>query len=181
MSQPSARRIWINWAGSASIIALIAVFGSAQAQQAGRHQGGMVQKGRETQAAPPQDSVIGAGQISAITGGAVAGIVVARPEHTACDNGSATACRSIEAGLSTGGAWAFIDGGITAVDDWEAQSARQAAPTSPPSPAQRQQSVHSALAACDARNAAACRAFAASVRPATTAERSERRTYTAGW
>lgn len=130
---------WVNWAGSAALVATIIWVGTAQAGQEPQQRSSVVQKGREnhrTEAAPAPDaragydlakgktartaSPVGAGQISAITGGAVAGIVVARTEdQTACDAGSATACRAIEAGLSTGGAWAFVDGGITAMHDWE--------------------------------------------------------------
>lgn len=130
---------WVNWAGSAALVVLMAAVGTAQAGQDPQGRSGVVQKGREgrTEQAPPADaragydlakgkaaraaSPIGAGEIGAITGGAVAGIVVARAEdQAACDGGTASACRAIESGLSTGGAWAFVDGGITAMEDWQA-------------------------------------------------------------
>lgn len=139
MKRSVSRASWVNWAGSAALVATIVWVGTAQAGQDANGRSSVVQKGREgrTEQAPPADAragydlakgkaaraagPVGAGQISAITGGAVAGIVVARPaDQTACDSGTASACRAIESGLSTGGAWAFVDGGITAMDDWEA-------------------------------------------------------------
>ena len=138
MKRSVSRASWVNWAGSAALVATIVWVGTAQAGQDANGRSSVVQKGREgrTEQAPPADaradydlakgktarttSPVGAGQIGAITGGAVAGIVVARAEdQTACDAGSATACRAIESGLSTGGAWAFVDGGVMGLDDWE--------------------------------------------------------------
>ncbi|MDB5421037.1 MAG: hypothetical protein JWR59_984 [Brevundimonas sp.] len=185
MTHSVSKVSWVNWVGSAAVVAMIAVVGSAEASQEQQRQGGMVQKGRDgrvEQAAP--------GPVTGIAGGAVAGIAVARtPEQTACENGTASACRAIEAGLVTGGAWSFVDGGITAMDDWESPVARQAAAPSSTPPAQEArgnhipQAVlsHRVLAACDGGDVTACRAFAVSVRPSTATERTERRTYTAGW
>lgn len=190
MHNPISSTRRLNWVGAATMAVAIAVVGVAEAGQDQQRQGGAVQKGREKgglRAAP-------GGQISAITGGAVAGIVVARPpEQTACETGTATACRAIEGGLVTGGAWSFVDGGITAMDDWESPVARSMAPsatTSTPSSSSQAargnhipQTVltHRVLAACDTGDVSACRAFAASVRPSTATERTETRTYTAGW
>lgn len=172
MTRSVSKAIWVNCAG-ATVVAMIAVVGAAQAGQDQQRQGGMVQKGRETRAQQATP-----GQVSGIAGGVVAGIVVARsPEQIACEGGTARACRAIEAGLSTGGGWSFIDGGVTAMDDWETPAARRAA-TGNHIP----QAVltHRVLAACDGGDASACRAFAASVRPSTASEREEKRTYTAG-
>ena len=138
MTRSVSRASWVNWAGSAALVATIIWVGTAQAGQDPQGRSSVVQKGREgrTEQAPPADaragydlakgkaarapSPVGAGEISAITGGAVAGIVVARAEdQAACDSGTASACRAIESDLSTGGAWSFVDGGITAMDDWE--------------------------------------------------------------
>ncbi|MBJ7448073.1 MAG: hypothetical protein JHC81_11110 [Brevundimonas sp.] len=138
MTRSVFRASWVNWAGSAALVAVMAAVGTAQAGQDTQGRSGVVQKGREgrTEQATPADARAGydlakgktgrtetsvsSGQISAITGGAVAGIVVARAEdQVACDSGTASACRAIESGLTTGGAWAFVDGGITAMDDWE--------------------------------------------------------------
>ncbi len=138
MTRSLSRASWVNWTGSAALVATIIWVGTAQAGQDPQGRSSVVQKGREgrTEQAPPADaragydlakgktartaSAVGAGQISAITGGAVAGIVVARPEdQTACASGTASACRAIEAGLATGGAWAFVDGGVMGLDDWE--------------------------------------------------------------
>ncbi|MES2862266.1 MAG: hypothetical protein V4701_12395 [Pseudomonadota bacterium] len=173
MTRPISRNAWINLAGAVAIAALMTLVSAAEAGQAERYKGGgnSAAKGHRTE---PQNSVVGAGQISAITGGAVAGFAVAA-DQTACSNGTATACRTLEAGLATGGAWAFVDGGISAMDDWESPNVRRS------SPAPRIALTHRALAACDAGDVSACRAFAASVRPATATERTERRTYTGGW
>lgn len=138
MTRSVSRASWVNWAGSAALVATIIWVGTAQAGQEPQQRSSVVQKGREgrTEQAPPADARAGHGsawtkghrgeatasqeQISGIAGGAVAGIVVASPaDRTACEAGTATACRAIETGLSTGGAWAFVDGGITAMDDWE--------------------------------------------------------------
>lgn len=188
MTYASFRRASINLAGSATIVLLVAAVGAAQASQdqnrKGEIKGSVTQKGRDLQA-----PAAGA----PVAGGAVAGVVVARPEdQTACDGGSAPACRTIETQLSTGGAWAFSDGGVMAMDDWETQSARQRGVTPMKMPAvsaaERSSGVHfpsavivqRALAACDGGDASACHAFASSVRPSTAAERTETRTYTAG-
>ncbi len=137
MKRSVSRASWVNWAGSAALVATIVWVGTAQAGQDANGRSSVVQKGREgrSEPAPSVDARAGydlakaksartapvsGSQVGAITGGAVAGIVVARPEdQTACDSGTASACRAIEAGLSTGGAWSFVDGGITAMDDWE--------------------------------------------------------------
>ena len=234
MTRSVSRASWVNWAGSAALVAVLAAVGTAQAGQDPQGRSSVVQKGREgrTEQAPPADAragydlakgktartatPVGAGQISAITGGAVAGIVVASPaDRTACEAGTATVCRAIETGLSTGGAWSFVDGGITAMDDWEtpvtavssvgslaggagggaaqASYARSSGTASVPAPSASSSGgvvrgthfpdavlVHRVLAACDNGDARACSAFARSVRPATEAERTETRTYTAG-
>ncbi len=221
MTLLARRRSWVNLGGSAAIVAFVAVVSVAEAGQDQHRQGpikgGVIQKGKSaaTEQAPPADARAGwdlaqgkkartaapsSGAVAGITGGAVAGIVVARPEdQSACASGTATACRAVEAGLVTGGAWAFTDGGISAMDDWESPVARGAAVSSVgavagagggaaaasyarssgthiPSAAL----VHRVLAACDGGDVTACSAFARSVRPATELERAETRTYTAG-
>ncbi|MGV9008682.1 hypothetical protein [Brevundimonas sp.] len=226
MTRSVSRASWVNWAGSAAVVAVIAVVGTAQAGQDQQRQGGMIQKGKSgvTEQAPPADARAGwdlaqgkKARSPAPASGAVAGIVVARPEdQTACASGTASACRTIESGLMTGGAWSFVDGGVMGLDDWETQTARGAAvssvgtlagsgggaaaasyarsgsvaPSSPSVPSSSQDArgnhipsaviVHRALAACDGGDVQACSAFARSVRPATDAERTETRTYTAG-
>lgn len=181
-----SRASWVSCVGSAAIVAMIAVVGSVEAgQDPQARSGGAIQKGRETgrtEAAP----------VAGISGGIVAGIVTANPaDRTACQNGTATACRAIEAGLPSGGAWSFVDGGISAMDDWERQSARggmgkikmqgrSAAEPAGGDQALQAAQAHRVLAACDAGDVSACSAFAASVRPATASERTETRTYTAG-
>lgn len=188
MTHSVSTSAWINWAGSAAVIAMIAASGAAQAAQNPPRQD------PQRQAQPQQSGMAPMSrpaQASGITGGAVAGIVVARtPEQTACDSGTARACRTIEAGLVTGGAWSFVDGGITAMDDWESPVARQASAPPAMSSSSSQgvrgnhipQAVltHRVLAACDGGDVSACRAFSASVRPSTASERTEQRTYTAG-
>lgn len=232
MTQFALRGSWVNLAGSAAIAALIVVVGTAQAGQEQQRQGGVTQKGKSgvTEQAPSADARAGwdlaqgkkartaapssGSSVAGITGGAVAGIVVARPEdQTACASGTASACRTIESGLVTGGAWSFADGGVMGLDDWEtpvtavssvgslansgggaaaASYARSGspAPSSAPVPSSAQDArgnhipsaviVHRALAACDSGDVRACSAFSRSVRPATEAERTETRTYTAG-
>ncbi|WP_425992375.1 hypothetical protein [Brevundimonas sp. TWP2-3-2] len=167
MKRSISKRAWASVAGSA---ALIAIVGSANAGQQSARSGP-----REGQAAPaqPQASVLGTGQVSAITGGAVAGRAMPS-NQTACSSGHAPACRTIEAGLSTGGAWSFVDGGISAMDDWENPVARRG------NPGPRAELPHRVLVACDGGDISACRAFAASVRPATASEREEHRAYTGG-
>ena len=235
MTQFALRGSWVNLAGSAAIAALIVVVGTAQAAQEQQRQGasaggGMIQKGKSgvTEQAPPADaragwdlatgkkarSAVPSSGATGIAGGAVAGIVVARAEdQTACAAGTASACRTIESGLVTGGGWSFVDGGVMGLDDWEtpvaavssvgslagsgggaaaASYARSGSPA-PPSPSVPSSSqnargnhipsaviVHRALAACDGGDVRACSAFSRSVRPATEAERTEMRTYTAG-
>lgn len=189
MTYSNSGRAWTNLAGSAAIVVVMATVGTAQARQDqsrnGEIKGSVTQKGRADQAA-----AVGSA-ISGTTGGAGASIVVARPEdQTACDSGVAAACRTIEAQLQTGGAWAFQDGGTEAMDDWETQSARKSFPMKMQPPAATERSsgnhipsaviVHRALAACDSGDVTACHAFARAVRPATAAERTETRTYTAG-
>ncbi len=166
---------WVNLIGSAALVAMIAVVGSAQAGQDQQRQGGITQKGH---GARPEQMPAQATRPT----GPVADISVSRsPEHAACEGGSATACRTIESGLSTGGAWSFVDGGITAMDDWESPVARQAAaPSSHDAHNPQVALTHRVLAACDGGDVSACRAFAASVRPATATERTETRTYTGG-
>lgn len=177
MTRPTSRPAWVNLAGSTALVVMIAAVGAAHAGQDQQRQGGMVQKGRDMQ--PPPVAAQAAGRPA----GPVADISVSRsPEQTACEGGTAAACRTIESGLVTGGAWSFIDGGVMAMDDWESSMARQAAS---PSPGERMHSprvvlTHRVLAACDSGDVSACRAFAASVRPATASERAETRTYTAG-
>ncbi|RZJ01339.1 MAG: hypothetical protein EON90_03415 [Brevundimonas sp.] len=194
MTYSASRAAWFNAVGAAVIGLAVVAVGAAQAgQDSQARTGGAIQKGRETRASTaPTASVIGSSQVAGITGGAVAGIVVARtPEQTACETGTAAACRAIEAGLTTGGAWSFVDGGITAMDDWESPVARTGtAPSSSSTPASPQAArgnhiaqatlSHRVLAACDGGDVSACRAFAASVRPSTASERTETRTYTAG-
>lgn len=178
MRRSLSRPMWVNLTGSAALVAMIAIVGAAQAGQDQARQGGMVQKGRDMQPAPmPAQAPRPAGPVSDIS-------VSRSPDQTACESGTATACRTIEAGLVTGGAWSFVDGGVTAMDDWESPTAGQAAPPSS-SPAERMHRpqvvlTHRVLAACDSGDVSACRAFATSVRPATASERTETRTYTAG-
>lgn len=179
MTRFLSRPAWVNWAGSAALAAMIATVSAAQAGQDQARQGGMAQKGRDMQAAPMAAPAV------TRPAGPVSDISVSRsPDQTACESGTATACRTIEAGLVTGGAWSFVDGGITAMDDWEAPTARQVAPQAS-EPARRMHSpqvmlTHRVLTACDSGDVSACRAFALSVRPATPSERTEARTYTAG-
>ncbi len=194
----------VNWTGSVGVFALIVAFGAAQAGQEQGRQGGVIQKGKSglTERARSADGGNG------LTAGAVAGIAVARSEdQSACASGAAAACRVIEQGLTTGGAWAFVDSGVMGLDDWERQAAvvssvgalsgsgggaaspsyarDSTATLSSSGPARGGRIpdamiVHRALAACDGGDVRACTAFARSVRPATAAERSETRTYTAG-
>lgn len=219
MTRSVSKASWVNWAGSAAIVALIAVVGTAQAGQEPQQRSSVINKGREnhrTEAAPAPDARAGydltpakkgrtaapssGSSVAGITGGAVAGIVVARPEdQTACASGTASACRTIESGLVTGGAWSFADGGVMGLDDWETQTARGAAVSSVGSLAGSGSGaaaasyarssgnhipsaviVHRALAACDGGDVRACSAFSRAVRPATETERTETRTYTAG-
>lgn len=184
MTHTTSNATRANWAGSALLVLVIAAVGSAQAGQdpqgrKGDFKGSGVQKGREQAIAAPAAPAAG------LTGGAIVGIVVARAaDQTACQSGDAAACRAIEGGLVTGGAWAFVDGGISAVDDWSTRRSIGQVKMQGRAPAVETAPgialVHRALAACDSGDADACRAFAASVRPATTAERTGVRTYTAG-
>jgi len=157
--------------GSVALLAVLSItVGVAEADQAQQRNGGAIQKGRPSQS-QAQGSVADSGQISAITGGAVAGIVIAAYQAD-CSNGDAKACRSIEEGLVPGGAWAFVDGGITAVDDWESPVARQGAASAPADhSSNRTARVHRVLAACDRGDVSACRAFASSVQRSTSVGR----------
>lgn len=194
----------VNWTGSVAVLALVVAVGAAQAGQDQGRQGGAIQKGKSSLTA----QAISADARSGLAPGAVAGIVVARTEdQSACAGGAAPACRAIEQGLTTGGAWAFVDGGVMGLDDWETPSmsvssvgghagagagavsasyARSSTPASSSSVDARGNHtpsaviVHRTLAACDGGDVRACSAFARSVRPATPAERTEPRTYTAG-
>lgn len=216
MTQFAWNGSWVNLAGSAALVAIIALVSTAEAAQDQQRQGGAIQKGRETrtQQTPAPDARAGYDLAKGKTARAAPQMGAASAaDQAACESGTASACRSLEAGLTTGGAWSFVDGGITAMDDWEApatavssvsslagsgvgaaaasyarSSGSSASPTPAPTPSQDATGhhipsaviVHRVLAACDGGDVSACSAFARSVRPATAAERTETRTYTAG-